>query len=135
MRGEYWFNPSILHHSQIHMVRHCIIEWVTQGFLIRMASYIIFLLMVASYVCNHSCRHSLIGRTPIRAVQVRLLLVTACKIHMLYIGRHILMWLSSCGDMNYYESERKLTPQQNREVFLTGFTQKQKPVIYYQKTT
>jgi len=37
--------------------------------------------------------------------------------------------------MNYYGSERKLTPQQNLEVFLTGFTQKQKPVIYYQKTT
>ena len=92
------------------MVRHCITEWVTQGFLIRMALYD-SLLMVASYVCNHLCHHSLIGRTPIWAVQVRVLLVAACKIHMLYIGRHILMWLSSCGDMNYYESERKLTPQ------------------------
>ena len=85
--SRYWFNPSILHQSQIHMVRHCITEWVTQGFLIRMVLYD-SLLMVASYVCNHSCRHSLIGRTPIRAVQVRLLLVAACKIHLLCIGRH-----------------------------------------------
>lgn len=58
------FKSYTILQSQMHMVRHCITEWVTQGFLIRMASYIIFLLMVTSYVCNHSCRHSLIGRTP-----------------------------------------------------------------------
>nr|DAX91717.1 MAG TPA: hypothetical protein [Caudoviricetes sp.] len=35
------------------------------------------------------------------------------------------MWLSSCGDMNYYGSERKLTPQQQHDGVSHRFTNKQ----------